>query len=109
GTCVLWGCIPAKSLLESAALATKLKHAAEHGITLGEVKLDFQPAMNRSRVKGLPQVGLELNKTTVLSSDDVLVLEKAPKTMAVVGAGAVGCEFADVFSAFGTQVTLLEV
>src|SRR3954470_19773877 len=61
-----------------------------------------------SRVKGLPQIGLELNKTTVLSSDEVLVLEKAPKTMAVVGAGAVGCEFADVFSAFGTQVTLIE-
>jgi dihydrolipoamide dehydrogenase len=168
GTCVLWGCIPAKSLLESAALASKLKHAGEHGITLGEVKLDFAPAMKRSRgisqqnskgveflfkknkvtwirgearlgkgksvvvkgadgkeetheakrgvvlstgsrVKGLPQIGLELNRTTVLSSDDVLVLEKAPKTMAVVGAGAVGCEFADVFSAYGTQVTLIEV
>jgi dihydrolipoamide dehydrogenase len=44
----------------------------------------------------------------VLSSDEVLVLEKAPKTMAVVGAGAVGCEFADVFAAFGTQITLIE-
>ena len=62
-----------------------------------------------SRVKGLPQAGLELNKTTVLSSDEVLVLEKAPKSMAVVGAGAVGCEFADVFAAFGTQVTLIDV
>jgi len=62
-----------------------------------------------SRVRGLPQIGLELNGTTVLSSDDVLVLEKAPKTLAVIGAGAVGCEFADVFSSFGTQVTLLEV
>jgi dihydrolipoamide dehydrogenase len=60
-------------------------------------------------VKGLPQAGLELNKTTVLSSDEVLVLEKAPKSMAVVGAGAVGCEFADVFAAFGTQVTLIDV
>ncbi|HEX5577285.1 MAG TPA: FAD-dependent oxidoreductase, partial [Gemmatimonadaceae bacterium] len=62
-----------------------------------------------SRVKGLPQAGLELNKTTVVSSDEVLVMEKAPKTMAIVGAGAVGCEFADVFSAFGTQVTLIDV
>ena len=168
GTCVLWGCIPAKSLLESASLATKLAKAAEHGITIGSVTVDYGPAMKRSRaistqnskgvdflfkknkittlkgdgmlaggmsvkvtgadgkaethsakkgvviatgssVKGLPQVGLELNKTTVLSSDEVLVLEKAPKTMAVVGAGAVGCEFADVFSAFGTKVTLIEV
>ena len=59
-----------------------------------------------SRVKGLPQVGLELNKTTVISSDEALVLEKAPKSIAIVGAGAVGCEFADVFTAFGSQVTL---
>ena len=43
GTCVLWGCIPAKSLLESAALANKIKHANEHGITLGDVKLDYGP------------------------------------------------------------------
>jgi dihydrolipoamide dehydrogenase len=62
-----------------------------------------------SRVKGLPQIGLELNKTTVLSSDEVLIAEKAPKTMAVIGAGAVGVEFADVFASFGTQVTLIEV
>ncbi|MEO7520464.1 MAG: dihydrolipoyl dehydrogenase [Gemmatimonas sp.] len=168
GTCVLWGCIPAKSLLESASLANKLGHAAEHGISLGNISLDYGPAMKRSRaistqnskgveflfkknkvtwirgegtlekgkkvtvagadgkkdaheakkavvistgsrVKGLPQAGLELDKNVVLSSDEVLVLEKAPKTMIVVGAGAVGCEFADVFNAFGTEVTLVEV
>ena len=34
--------------------------------------------------------------------------EQAPKTLAVVGAGAVGCEFADIFNAFGTKVTLIE-
>jgi dihydrolipoamide dehydrogenase len=62
-----------------------------------------------SRVRGLPQIGLELNKTTVISSDEALILERAPKSMAIVGAGAVGCEFADVFSAFGTKVTLVEV
>ncbi|MGI8496527.1 MAG: dihydrolipoyl dehydrogenase, partial [Gemmatimonadaceae bacterium] len=62
-----------------------------------------------SRVRGLPQIGLELNKSTVISSDEALVLQKAPKSMAVIGAGAVGCEFADVFNAFGTQVTLIEV
>ena len=32
GTCVIWGCIPAKALLESANLATRLSHAKEHGI-----------------------------------------------------------------------------
>ncbi|MEO8200459.1 MAG: dihydrolipoyl dehydrogenase [Gemmatimonadota bacterium] len=61
-----------------------------------------------SRVKGIPQIGLELNGKTVISSDEALFLEKAPATMAVVGAGAVGTEFTDVFSSFGTKVTLIE-
>jgi dihydrolipoamide dehydrogenase len=61
-----------------------------------------------SRVKGIPQIGLEINKTTVISSDEALFLEQVPKTLAVIGAGAVGCEFADIFSAFGTKVTLIE-
>ena len=61
-----------------------------------------------SRVKGIPQIGLEINKTTVISSDEALFLEQAPKTMAVVGAGAVGMEFADIFNAFGSKVTIIE-
>jgi dihydrolipoamide dehydrogenase len=168
GTCVLWGCIPAKALLESASLAQKVKKAADFGVNVGETSFDYGVAMKRSRavalqnskgveflfkkhkitsikgtaklagknavtvklsdgkeekhdakkgivistgsrVKGLPQAGLELNKKNVLSSDEVLVLEKAPKTMAIIGAGAVGCEFADVFNSFGTIVTLIDV
>ncbi len=61
-----------------------------------------------SRVKGIPQIGLEINKTTVISSDEALFLEQLPKSIAVIGAGAVGCEFADIFNAFGSKVTLIE-
>jgi dihydrolipoamide dehydrogenase len=61
-----------------------------------------------SRVKGIPQIGLEINKTTVISSDEALFLEQVPRSIAVIGAGAVGCEFADIFNAFGTKVTLIE-
>jgi dihydrolipoyl dehydrogenase len=61
-----------------------------------------------SRVKGIPQIGLELNKTSVISSDEALFLEQAPATMAIVGAGAVGSEFADIFNAFGSKITLIE-
>ncbi len=168
GTCVLWGCIPAKALLEAAAYAEKMKKAPEFGVTPGDVKLDFGVAMKRSRgvssqsskgveflfrknkitwikgtaklagknavtvktaegkeekhdakkavvvstgsrVKGLGQIGLELNKKTIISSDEALILERAPQSITIVGAGAVGCEFADVFAAFGSQVTLVEV
>jgi dihydrolipoamide dehydrogenase len=61
-----------------------------------------------SRVKGIPQIGLEINKTTVISSDEALFLEQVPASIAVIGAGAVGCEFADIFHAFGAKVTLIE-
>jgi len=61
-----------------------------------------------SRVKGIPQIGLEINKSTVISSDEALFLEKTPTSLAVIGAGAVGMEFADIFNAFGAKVTLIE-
>jgi dihydrolipoamide dehydrogenase len=61
-----------------------------------------------SRVKGIPQIGLEINKTTVISSDEALFLEKAPASLAIIGAGAVGTEFADIFASFGSKVTLIE-
>lgn len=168
GTCVLWGCIPAKALLEAASIAQKVAKGKEFGVTAEKVTLDYGVAMKRSRavstqnskgveflfkknkitwlkgtgtlapnksvkftgvdgktethtatkgvviatgsrVKGLPQIGLELDKQHILSSDEALTLDKAPATMAVIGAGAVGCEFADVFNAFGSKVTLLEV
>ena len=62
-----------------------------------------------TRVKGIPQIGLEINKTTVISSDEALFLDEAPKTLAIIGAGAVGMEFADIFSAFGSKVTVIEM
>ena len=61
-----------------------------------------------SRVKGIPQIGLEINKTTVISSDEALLMEKVPQSLAVIGAGAVGMEFADIFNAFGVKVTVIE-
>jgi dihydrolipoamide dehydrogenase len=45
----------------------------------------------------------------VLSSDDVLELSRVPASMVVLGAGAVGCEFASIFNSFGSDVTLVEM
>ena len=61
-----------------------------------------------SRVKGIPQIGLEINKTTVISSDEALLMERIPEALAIIGAGAVGMEFADIFNAFGVKVTVIE-
>ena len=45
----------------------------------------------------------------VLNSDHVLELEKVPASMVVLGAGAVGTEFASIYNSFGTKVTLVEM
>ncbi len=61
-----------------------------------------------SRTKGIPQIGLAIDGKVVISSDEALFLEAAPKRLAIVGAGAVGTEFADIFETFGSEVTLIE-
>src|SRR5215470_10712627 len=53
GTCVIWGCIPAKALLESAALANHVRHARDFGVNVGEVSTDYGVAMKRSRAVSL--------------------------------------------------------
>ncbi len=45
----------------------------------------------------------------ILNSDHILNIENVPKSLAVLGAGAVGSEFASIFSSFGADVTLVEM
>jgi dihydrolipoamide dehydrogenase len=59
-----------------------------------------------SRPRDLPF--LKIDHERVWDSTDAMMSKEAPKTLAVVGAGAIGCEFADVYAAFGTKVTLIE-
>ncbi len=44
----------------------------------------------------------------IFVSDDILTLKKLPRTLAVIGAGVVGCEYASIFSALGVRVTLID-
>src|SRR6202142_3997070 len=53
--------------------------------------------------------GIEIDGKTVLSNIEILQLPAVPKTLVIVGAGAVGVEFASIFNTFGTQVTMLEM
>ncbi len=165
GTCLNWGCIPAKALLESAALAQKLKlHGEEMGVRPVEVEYDMGAAVDRSRfisdkltngvqyllkknkveqVEGRGRIvgpgkvevtpeegestiletkniviatgavmksfpGFEIDGKKVIGSREALALRRPPAKMAVVGAGYVGVEFADVFDAFGVEVTVVE-
>ncbi len=53
--------------------------------------------------------GLEFDHEFVLSSDDVLNIRKLPKTVLIIGSGAIGIEWARIFSNFGTEVFVSEI
>jgi dihydrolipoamide dehydrogenase len=55
-----------------------------------------------------PLPGLEFDGKRVLSSDDVLRETTLPKTLLIIGGGAIGVEFASMYRDFGTEVTLVE-
>lgn len=60
-----------------------------------------------SEASGLPD--LPFDGSTILSSNEALELEEIPKSLLVVGAGAIGCEFAFIYSVLGSAVSIVEV
>lgn len=164
GTCLHWGCIPTKALLESAEILRLSRRAGEFGVRVTEATLDLRAAMERkervvkkhlmgtesllkknkvttvrgtgrltardrievrdpagglqtveaaaivlatgSRVGSLPMAPVD--GRVVLSSDDVLGLDRVPESLLVIGAGAVGVEFASIYHTFGSKVILIE-
>ncbi len=59
-----------------------------------------------SRVKSLP--GIQIDGEGIIGSDEALLMTVLPKSFLIVGGGAVGVEFAYIFSAYGVEVTLIE-
>ena len=53
--------------------------------------------------------GLPTDGNRVLNSHDAMIIKEQPKSLIVIGAGAIGIEFAYFFNAFGTEVTVLEM
>ncbi len=163
GICLNWGCIPTKSLLKSAELLQKIKHAEEFGISTTKVSADIKKIVERSRdisaklvggIKGLlkknkvtvfegiakvassklisvkgkdenfsletkniiiatgarPRIlnGFEPNGKNIWTYRDALVPKSVPKSMIIVGSGAIGIEFASFYNAMGAEVTVIE-
>ncbi len=165
GTCLHRGCIPAKALLQSAALLDELRHAESFGVTAGDVQFDYAVAGRRrdqvvsqlhkgvqfllrknkvsvvsgrgrldgagrlavlatggeevaleagsviiatgSRPKQLP--GIPADGNVVLTSDEALRMNRVPASAIVLGAGAVGVEFASLYRSCGAEVTIVEM
>jgi len=62
---------------------------------------------NGSRPAFLKDIPFDGNN--VLSSDHLLSLSRHPESLLIIGAGAIGCEFAGLFSCLGTKVTIVEL
>ncbi len=56
-----------------------------------------------------PLPNLPFNGRSVIGSREAMILEKQPKSMIIIGAGAIGVEFAYFYNAFGTKVTMVEM
>jgi dihydrolipoamide dehydrogenase len=71
-----------------------------------EIETTYTMLATGSEARSLP--GVDFDATCILSNREILQLPSIPKTLVVVGAGAVGVEFASIYGTFGTQVTILE-
>ena len=167
GTCLNWGCIPTKALLEHAHVLTLTRHAADWGITTGagtqptidmarvharkntivrglvrgveylfkKNRIDWIKGTGAPRRRGRVEVtgpdagvachstksslpparrlgsieGIALDRRRILTSDDAITFEEIPRSIAILGSGAVGVEFASIFHQFGSEVTLIEI
>jgi len=71
-----------------------------------ELETTYTMLATGSEARSLP--GVELDASCILSNREILQLPAIPKSLVIVGAGAVGVEFASIYRTFGTEVTILE-
>ena len=166
GTCLIWGCIPTKALLEHAHALKVVQHAKEWGISIGEaaVAINMPQVQERKNriisgitkgveylfrknkiewIKGTARLtgnggvdvfegnrqtlrarkdilvatgstprsvpGVEVDHIRIITSDEAINLTEVPKSLVIMGSGAVGVEFASIFRRFGSNVTILEL
>ena len=165
GTCLIWGCIPTKALLEHAHALKVIQQASEWGVTIPS----GTPAINMTQVharkdkivdgltKGIaflfkkskitwikgtarlagpgkvevfegdtqtleakeiviatgssPRSGpaVTIDHRRIITSDEAIHLKEVPKSLVIMGSGAVGVEFASIYRRFGSEVTIIEL
>jgi dihydrolipoamide dehydrogenase len=108
-----------RSGLEKTCAALKVTLARGRAELLGNRRVRVHEASGVTELRGdaviiatgsrsLELPSLPLDHARILSSDDMLNLERLPGHLLIVGGGVVGCEFACIFRAFGADVTIVE-
>lgn len=106
-----------KSLFSSWGIVLKEGHGMltsprEISVTLRDgqrEKIDADRIIIATGSKPLQIPDLPFDGQKILSSDHALMLTEIPKSLIIVGAGVIGCEFACIFSALGADVTIVEM
>ncbi len=104
-----------RSGVEAACKRKKVRVVREQGVIEGDevvcgkehLPFDHLIVCVGTVASGLP--GIDMDHPCVVTSDGIVRLQKIPKKMLVIGGGVIGCEFASLFAALGTQVTVVEV
>ena len=166
GTCLNWGCIPTKALLEHAHALKVAQEAKEWGLTFGDaaVGIDMNHVHARkdkivkgltggiellfkknkitwikgsARLAGAGKVevvegdkqtlsatkeiivatgsqarsvpGVEIDRKRIITSDEAIAMKTVPRSIAIMGSGAVGVEFGSIYRRFGSEVTIIEL
>ena len=169
GTCLIWGCIPTKALLEHAHALKIAQRAKEWGLTIpSPVTIDMVQVQARKDrivngltkgveflfrknkitwIKGTARLagraggpldveivdgdrqtlrarkeiiiatgstarsvpGITIDRQRIITSDEAVGLREVPRSIVILGSGAVGVEFASIFRRFGSEVTILEL
>jgi len=77
------------------------------GNVIETVKSKHTIVATGARAKTIP--GIKFDEKKILSSTGAMLLQEVPAKMTIVGSGAIGMEFAYFYSAFGTEVTVIEM
>jgi len=165
GTCLNWGCIPTKAMLQAAETLESARHASRFGVQVSGAELDLKKMhrfkdktvkigtkgveyllknngithlSGRGRIAGAGKVevtpadgeaylvetgkiilatgstiqalpGVAYDGEKIINSDHALHLDRIPSSLVVLGAGAVGVEFASIYRSFGSAVTVVEL
>lgn len=80
-----------------------------HTVQVGDEKLTAGSIVLATGTRARPMPGADFDGKTIISYREAMNLAKQPKSLLVVGAGAIGCEFAYFYNAIGTKVTLVEM